>query len=106
MQILNLKVSPLLNLVDPQHFFDAKKEERKSRGRLGRVRKCFQSSLGLVKVKAVAKKIHNNQFIRLFCEVLYSWSEHNRPFQVIDMESLQKELAKIQVTAPDINSLP
>lgn len=54
----------------------------------------------------VAKKIHNNHFIRLFCEVFYPWSEYNRPFQVIDMDSLQKELAKIQVTAPDINSLP
>ena len=28
------------------------------------------------------------------------------PFQIISMEALQKELAKIQVTAPDINSLP
>ena len=38
---------------------------------------------------------------------IYSWCEYNRPFQVVDiMDSLQKELAKIQVTAPDINSIP
>lgn len=71
----------------------------------------FPVFLGLVKghQAVVAKKIHNNHFHnhnRLFCEVFYPWSEYNRPFQVIDMDSLQKELAKIQVTAPDINSLP
>lgn len=84
---------------------------RKNRGRLGQVKKCgFQSSLGLVTghQAVVAKKIHNNKrFIWSFCVVFYSWCEYDRPFQVVDiMESLQKELAKIQVTAPDINSIP